>query len=228
MRARDVVFVDGVRTPFGKSGPKGIYAETRADDLVVRVIRELLRRNPALPPGAGRRGRDRRDHADRRPGADHRPVRGDPRRAAGDRARLRDRPDVRGRDDRGHHDGRRGRARRRGHRDRRRRRAHGPPPDGGAGRPQPAVRVREARRRVRAVHGDDRGEPARPLPRDHQGARRRLRPGQPAEGRRRLRGGQDPARPGPDGRSAPPSSAGAGPPWTSRRGRRPPSRGWPR
>ncbi|HET6187426.1 MAG TPA: acetyl-CoA C-acyltransferase, partial [Trebonia sp.] len=46
MRARDVVFVDGVRTPFGKSGPKGIYAETRADDLVVRVIRELLRRNP--------------------------------------------------------------------------------------------------------------------------------------------------------------------------------------
>ncbi|HTU04385.1 MAG TPA: thiolase family protein, partial [Trebonia sp.] len=50
MRARDVVFVDGVRTPFGKSGPKGIYAETRADDLVIRVIRELLRRNPNLPP----------------------------------------------------------------------------------------------------------------------------------------------------------------------------------
>jgi acetyl-CoA acyltransferase len=47
---REVVFVDGVRTPFGKAGPKGIYAETRADDLVVRVIRELLRRNPALPP----------------------------------------------------------------------------------------------------------------------------------------------------------------------------------
>ena len=47
---RDVVFVDGVRTPFGKAGPKGLYAETRADDLVVRVIRELLRRNPGLPP----------------------------------------------------------------------------------------------------------------------------------------------------------------------------------
>ena len=45
-----MVFVDGVRTPFGKSGPKGIYAETRADDLVIRVIRELLRRNPNLPP----------------------------------------------------------------------------------------------------------------------------------------------------------------------------------
>src|ERR1700733_14573498 len=48
--ARDVVFVDGVRTPFGKAGPKGMYAETRADDLVIRCIRELLRRNPQLPP----------------------------------------------------------------------------------------------------------------------------------------------------------------------------------
>ncbi|MDT3395489.1 acetyl-CoA C-acyltransferase [Streptomyces sp. B1866] len=48
--ARDVVFVDGVRTPFGKAGPKGIYHETRADDLVVKSIRELLRRNPNLPP----------------------------------------------------------------------------------------------------------------------------------------------------------------------------------
>ncbi|MDQ1248992.1 MAG: acetyl-CoA acyltransferase [Actinomycetota bacterium] len=47
---RSVVFVDGVRTPFGKSGPKGLYADTRADDLVVKVIRELLRRNPDLPP----------------------------------------------------------------------------------------------------------------------------------------------------------------------------------
>lgn len=47
---RNVVFVDGVRTPFGKAGPKGLYAETRADDLVVRVLRELLRRNPNLPP----------------------------------------------------------------------------------------------------------------------------------------------------------------------------------
>jgi acetyl-CoA acyltransferase len=45
---RDVVFVDGVRTPFGKAG--GMYASTRADDLVIRCIRELLRRNPQLPP----------------------------------------------------------------------------------------------------------------------------------------------------------------------------------
>src|SRR3954453_10060973 len=46
---REVVFVDGVRTPFGKAGPTGIYAETRADDLVLTCFRDLLRRNPALP-----------------------------------------------------------------------------------------------------------------------------------------------------------------------------------
>jgi acetyl-CoA acyltransferase len=47
---RSVAFVEGVRTPFGKAGEKGIYAGTRADDLVVKVIRELLRRHPELPP----------------------------------------------------------------------------------------------------------------------------------------------------------------------------------
>jgi len=46
---REVVFVDGARTPFGKAG-KGMYAETRADDLIVAVIRELVRRHPQLPP----------------------------------------------------------------------------------------------------------------------------------------------------------------------------------
>ncbi|MHB1065884.1 MAG: thiolase family protein [Candidatus Nanopelagicales bacterium] len=46
---QEVVFVDGVRTPFGKAG--SVFAETRADDLVVRLVRELLRRNPTLPPG---------------------------------------------------------------------------------------------------------------------------------------------------------------------------------
>ncbi len=44
---KDVVFVDGVRTPFGKAG--SALAETRADDLVVKVFRELFRRNPDLP-----------------------------------------------------------------------------------------------------------------------------------------------------------------------------------
>lgn len=47
---RDVVFVDGLRTPFGRAGEKGIYAGTRADDLIVKCLRELLRRNPSLPP----------------------------------------------------------------------------------------------------------------------------------------------------------------------------------
>jgi acetyl-CoA acyltransferase len=47
---REVVFVDGVRTPFGKAGEKGMYAQTRADDLVISCIRELVRRNPQLPP----------------------------------------------------------------------------------------------------------------------------------------------------------------------------------
>lgn len=47
---RRTVFVAGVRTPFGKATPKGMYAETRADDLVIRCLRELLRRNPGLPP----------------------------------------------------------------------------------------------------------------------------------------------------------------------------------
>ncbi|GAA2722990.1 thiolase family protein [Cellulomonas aerilata] len=47
---RPVVFVDGVRTPFGRARPDGLYAHTRADDLAVRTVRELLRRHPQLPP----------------------------------------------------------------------------------------------------------------------------------------------------------------------------------
>jgi acetyl-CoA acetyltransferase family protein len=48
-QAREVYFVDGVRTPFGKAGPKGRYWRTRADDLAVKAVRELLRRNPGIP-----------------------------------------------------------------------------------------------------------------------------------------------------------------------------------
>ena len=48
MALTDVVFVDGVRTPFGKAN--GQFSETRADDMVITLIRELLRRNPSLPP----------------------------------------------------------------------------------------------------------------------------------------------------------------------------------
>lgn len=43
-------FSSTVRTPFGKAGARGVYAETRADDLIVDVICELLRRHPELPP----------------------------------------------------------------------------------------------------------------------------------------------------------------------------------
>ena len=43
----DVVLVDAVRTPFGKAG--SLYAETRADDMMVRALRGLLERNPSLP-----------------------------------------------------------------------------------------------------------------------------------------------------------------------------------
>jgi acetyl-CoA acyltransferase len=46
---REVVYVDGVRTAFGRAGPKGVFWRTRADDLGVKVVRELLRRNPQLP-----------------------------------------------------------------------------------------------------------------------------------------------------------------------------------
>jgi acetyl-CoA acyltransferase len=47
---REVVYVDGVRTAFGRAGPKGVFWRTRADDLGVKVVRELLRRNSQLPP----------------------------------------------------------------------------------------------------------------------------------------------------------------------------------
>jgi acetyl-CoA acyltransferase len=47
---REIVFVDGVRTAFGRAGAKGAFWRTRADDMAVKAVRELLRRNPALDP----------------------------------------------------------------------------------------------------------------------------------------------------------------------------------
>lgn len=44
--SRSVVLVDAVRSPFGKAG--SLYAELRADDLMVRVLRGLIERNPKL------------------------------------------------------------------------------------------------------------------------------------------------------------------------------------
>lgn len=45
---RSVVLVDAVRTPFGKAG--SLFAQTRADDLMVRALRGLLERNPKVSP----------------------------------------------------------------------------------------------------------------------------------------------------------------------------------
>jgi acetyl-CoA acyltransferase len=47
---REVYFVDGVRSAFGRAGPKGVFWRTRADDMAVKLVRELLRRNDSLPP----------------------------------------------------------------------------------------------------------------------------------------------------------------------------------
>jgi acetyl-CoA acyltransferase len=46
---QNTYFVDGVRTPFGKAGEKGVYWQTRADDLIVKAIVGLLERHPNLP-----------------------------------------------------------------------------------------------------------------------------------------------------------------------------------
>jgi acetyl-CoA acyltransferase len=47
---REVYYVDGVRSAFGRAGPKGVFWLTRADDMAVKLVRELLRRNDSLPP----------------------------------------------------------------------------------------------------------------------------------------------------------------------------------
>jgi acetyl-CoA acyltransferase len=49
MQGNQVVFVDGVRTPFGRAGEKGMYWKTRADDMIVSAMIGLLERNPAIP-----------------------------------------------------------------------------------------------------------------------------------------------------------------------------------
>ena len=52
MQTQDVFFIDGVRTPFGKAGEKGVYWKIRADDLVVKTMIGLLERHPDLPKEA--------------------------------------------------------------------------------------------------------------------------------------------------------------------------------
>jgi acetyl-CoA acyltransferase len=50
---REVVYVDGVRTAFGKAGPDGWFWRTRADDMAVKVVREVVRRTGAPPDRIG-------------------------------------------------------------------------------------------------------------------------------------------------------------------------------
>jgi acetyl-CoA acyltransferase len=45
----DVFFVDGMRTPFGRAGEKGMYWNTRSDDLAVKATIGLMERNANVP-----------------------------------------------------------------------------------------------------------------------------------------------------------------------------------
>lgn len=47
--SESVFFIDGVRSPFGRAGAKGIYRDTRADDLAALVLKGLLARVDAIP-----------------------------------------------------------------------------------------------------------------------------------------------------------------------------------
>jgi acetyl-CoA acyltransferase len=50
---REAMYVDGVRTAFGKAGPGGWFWRTRADEMAVKVVREVLRRTGAPPDRIG-------------------------------------------------------------------------------------------------------------------------------------------------------------------------------
>jgi acetyl-CoA acetyltransferase family protein len=48
---REVVIIDGVRTPIGRAGKdKGYYKDIRADDLAVNCVRRLIEKNPKVSP----------------------------------------------------------------------------------------------------------------------------------------------------------------------------------
>lgn len=46
----DIYLVDAVRTPFGRAAKKGVYANTRADDLAAKAVVGLMERNKQVPP----------------------------------------------------------------------------------------------------------------------------------------------------------------------------------
>ena len=205
-----------------------MYAETRADDLVVTLHPRAAAPQPRAAAGADRRGRHRRDHPDRRPGPDHRPHRRAAGRAAEVRARLRHRPDVRRRDDRGDH---------------RRRPAS---PSAPTTSPSPAASstwaaTRWARASTPTRASSPRSSSTRPRwswarPRRTCTTGSRTSP-RSAPTRSPLASqekyakayanGQIEPGPGPDGAPARPSRAGAWPPRTSRRGPAPRWTTWP-
>jgi acetyl-CoA acyltransferase len=47
-----VSFIDGVRSPFGRAGEKGVFWTTRADDIMAKTVVGLLERNSNVPPEA--------------------------------------------------------------------------------------------------------------------------------------------------------------------------------
>lgn len=47
----DVVLIDAVRTAFGRAGEKGIFWNTRAEDLCIPLMHALVKRNAGFFPG---------------------------------------------------------------------------------------------------------------------------------------------------------------------------------
>ena len=182
----EVFFVDGVRTAFGKAGPGRPFWRTRADDMAVKAVRELLRRNPRVPPErigdvifaataqVGDQGLTLGRDVALLAGLPHTvPGFAVDRMCAGAlTATTAGAGEIaigaadlvaRGR-----------------------RRAHGPPRDGRRGRLQPALRQRAADRRVRRVMGQTAENLHDPFPAADEGGRRRVRPREPAQGDRGL------------------------------------------
>jgi acetyl-CoA acyltransferase len=45
----DVFYIDGMRSPVGRAGAKGVYRDMRADDIATHTLHGLLSRNPSIP-----------------------------------------------------------------------------------------------------------------------------------------------------------------------------------
>ena len=46
----DVVVIDAVRTAFGRAGQKGVFWNTRVEDLCVPLVKAMIERNPSVKP----------------------------------------------------------------------------------------------------------------------------------------------------------------------------------